>query len=143
MKKNLTFILLLAGFSVYGQLLIRIDKTEPFKTLTFQNTLADKPNVQYIELSVFSQTLVNDIEICTGVLDIGELKTWLIADSSGNKPMRFNSPIDIFNYLSAQGWSFVNSIESTRTMALWAKTYFENTPTQNKIQVNYIFKRLK
>jgi hypothetical protein len=139
MKNTLTLIFLFSAFCASAQLLIRIDKTDPFKVLTFQNTLSNKPNVKYIELSVGSQTIANDIEIYTAVLDIGELKNWLIADASGTKPMKFNSPMDVFNYLNAQGWTFVSGIEDTRSTALWAKLMFDVNTVRTKM--TYIFKR--
>jgi hypothetical protein len=47
MYKILTFLRVITIPPASAQLLIRIDKTDPLKTLTFQNTLADKLNVHY------------------------------------------------------------------------------------------------
>jgi hypothetical protein len=61
---------------------------------------------------------VGGVEIFTGVVDIGNVKGWFWADSSGPKSLKFNSEIDIFNYLHAQDWTFVSLIENSQTMIL-------------------------
>ncbi len=87
--------------------------------------MIDRPNVFYLELSVGATNSVNGIKIFTGLVDVGDLKGWLLADVSGAKSMKFNSEIAIFNYLHEQGWEFVSIVENTRTTALWAQLFFE------------------
>ncbi len=141
MKKILTIACLFAVFSASAQLLFRSEKGNVFKTVSYQNTLAEKNNIQYVELSVGSTEAANNVEIFTAVLDFGELKAWFIADTTGVKPMKFNSPIDVFNYLHAQGWELLNVVEDTRSTAIWAKVLFDvNTVKTDK---TYIFKRQK
>ena len=104
MKKILTAFGLFAAFSASAQLLFRAEKTPFSGVITSQNSLAERPNIFYLELSVGTTKSANDVEIFTGVVDIGDLKGWLLADSSGAKSLKFNSPIDVFNYLHEQGW---------------------------------------
>ena len=141
MKKILTALGLFVAFSASAQLLFRTEKTPTAGLITAQNSLVDKPNIFYIELSVGTTKSANDVEIFTGVVDIGDLKGWFLADTSGGKPLKFNSPMDIFNYLHAQGWVFVSAVEDTRSAALWGQLIFDVTPVRMKI--TYIFRRQK
>jgi hypothetical protein len=139
MKKILTLACLFAAFSASAQLLFRAEKTQFSGVFTSQNSLTDKPNIFYIELSVGTTKSANDVEIYTGVVDVGDLKGWFLADSTGNKPLKFNSPIDVFNYLHAQGWEFISTVEDTRSTALWGKLFFDVTTVRT--QMTYIFRR--
>jgi hypothetical protein len=118
MRKNLTALGLFVAFSASAQLLFRAEKTPFSGVITSQNSLADRPNIFYLELSAGTTKSVNGVEIFTGVVDIGDFKGWLLADSSGTKSLKFNSEIDIFNYLHAQGWEFMSVVENTRTTDL-------------------------
>ena len=141
MKKILTLACLFAALSASAQLLFRYEKGPNSVTIVAQNSLVEKPNIQYLELSVGTVNAANDVDICVGVVDIGEFRSWLLADASGTKSMKFNSEIDIFNYLHTQGWEFVSVVENTRTTALWAKLLFDVTTVRTKM--SYIFKRQK
>lgn len=141
MKKMLTTLVLFVAFSASAQLLFRAEKTPSSGVITSQNSLADKPNIFYLELSVGTTKSVNGVEIFTGVVDVGDFKGWLLADSSGAKSLKFNSEIDIFNYLHAQGWEFVSVVENTRTTDLWAQLFFEVITVRTRM--SYIFKRQK
>lgn len=141
MKKIFTLVAFFAAFSASAQLLFRAEKNQFSGVFTSQNSLAEQPNVFYLELSVGATQSINDVEIFTGVVDIGDLKGWMLADSSGSKPLKFNSEIHIFNYLHAQGWEFVSAVENTRTTALWAKLLFDVTTVRTRM--SYIFKRQK
>ena len=141
MKKILTLACLFATFSASAQLLFRSEKYPNGLVLTAQDSLSKKENIFYLELMVGTTTAANDVEIFIGVVDIGEFKTWLLADSTGNKSMKFNSTMDIFNYLHTQGWEFVSVVENTRTTALWAKLLFDVTTVRTKM--SYLFKRQK
>ncbi len=141
MKKILTLACLFAAFSASAQLLFRTGKGPNSAVITAQNSLAEKPNIQYLELAVGTTTTENYAEVCIGVVDIGEFRSWLLADTSGTKYMKFNGEIDIFNYLYTQGWELVSVVENTRSTALWAKLLFDVTTTRTKM--SYIFKRQK
>ena len=141
MKKILTALGLFMAFSASAQLLFRAEKTPTSGVITSQNSLIDRPNVFYLELSVGATNSVNGIEIFTGLVDVGDLKGWLLADVSGAKSMKFNSEIAIFNYLHEQGWEFVSVVENTRTTALWAQLFFEVITIRTRM--SYIFKRQK
>ncbi len=141
MKKILTALGLFVAFSASAQLLFRAEKTPSSGVITSQNSLADKPNIFYLELSVGTTQSVNNIEIFMGIVDIGDLKGWLLADESWAKPLKFNSEIQIFNYLHEQGWEFVSVVENTRTTALWAQLFFDVTTVRTRL--SYIFKRQK
>ena len=141
MKKMLTALGLFVAFSASAQLLFRAEKTQFSGVFTSQNSLVDKPNIFYLELSVGTTKSANDVEIFTGVVDIGDLKGWMLADTSGSKPLKFNSPMDIFNYLHAQGWEFISAVEDTRSTAIWGKILFDVTTVRT--QMSYIFKRQK
>ena len=141
MKKILTLACLFAALSASAQLLFRSEKGPNSTVITAQNSLAEKSNIQYLELSVGTTTTANDADIYIGAVDIGEFRSWLLADASGTKSMKFNSEIDIFNYLHTQGWEFVSVVENTRTTALWAKLLFDVTTVRTKM--SYIFKRQK
>ena len=141
MKKILTLACLFAVLSASAQLLFRSEKYPNGLVLTAQDSLSEKKNIFYLELMVGTTTASNDVEIFVGVVDIGEFKTWLLADSTGIKSMKFNSTMDIFNYLHTQGWEFVSVVENTRTTALWAKLLFDVTTVRTKM--SYIFKRQK
>lgn len=141
MKKILTLACLFVALSASAQLLFRYEKGPNSVAFTSQNSLAEKPNIQYLELSVGAISAANDVDIYIAAVDIGEFKSWGIADTSGMKSMKFNSEIDVFNYLHGQGWEFVSVVENTRTTALWAKLLFDVTTVRTKL--SYIFKRQK
>lgn len=141
MKKILTALGLFAAFSASAQLLFRAEKTQFSGVITTQNSLVDRPNIFYLELSVGTTKSTNDIEIFTGVVDVGDLKGWFLADASGAKSLKFNSPMDVFNYLHAQGWEFISAVQDTRSTALWGKLLFDVTTVRTDI--TYIFKRQK
>ena len=141
MKKILTLACLFAAFSASAQLLFRTEKGPNSVAIIAQNSLTEKSNIQYLELSVGTMNAANDVDIYVGAVDIGEFRSWLLADASGTKSMKFNSEIDIFNYLHTQGWELVSVVENTRTTALWAKLLFDVTTTRTKM--SYIFKRQK
>ena len=141
MKKILTAFGLFAAFSASAQLLFRAEKTPFSGVITSQNSLAERPNIFYLELSVGTTKSANDVEIFTGVVDVGDLKGWLLADTSGAKSLKFNSPIDVFNYLHEQGWEFVSAVQDTHSTALWGKLLFDVTTVRT--EMTYIFKRQK
>ena len=141
MKKILTLACLFAAFSASAQLLFRSEKYPNGLILTAQDSLSEKKNIFYLELSVGTVNAANDVDIYVGVVDIGEFRSWLLADASGTKSMKFNSEIDIFNYLHTQGWEFMSVVENTRTTALWARLLFDVTTVRTKM--SYIFKRQK
>ena len=141
MKKILTVACLFAAFSASAQLLFRSEKYPNGLILTAQDSLSEKKNIFYLELSVGTVNAANDVDIYVGVVDIGEFRSWLLADASGTKSMKFNSEIDIFNYLHTQGWEFMSVVENTRTTALWARLLFDVTTVRTKM--SYIFKRQK
>jgi hypothetical protein len=141
MKKILTIACIFAAFSASAQLLFRSEKTDAFNVVSYQSTLSEKNNIQYIELSIASIGAANKVLIFTAVVDIGELKGWFIADATGNKAMKFNSPMDIFNYLHAQGWEFVSVVEDTRSIAIWEKVLVDTNTVRT--EKTYIFKRRK
>ena len=109
--------------------------------MTSQNSLTDRLNIFYLELYVGTTKSVNDVEIFTGVVDVGDLKGWMLADSSGTKSLKFNSHVDVFNYLHEQGWEFVSAVQDTRSTALWGKLLFDVTTVPT--DMTYIFKRQK
>ncbi len=141
MKKILTALGFFVAFSASAQLLFRAEKTPFSGVITSQNSLADRPNVFYIELSVGTTKSANDVEIFTGVVDVGDLKGWILADSSGVKALKFNSPMAVFNYLHEQGWAFVSTVQDTRSTAVWAKLIFDVATIRT--ETTYIFKRQK
>ena len=141
MKKILTLACLFAAFSASAQLLFRYEKGPNSVAIIAQGSLVEKPSIQYLELSVGTMNAANDVDIYVGAVDVGEFRSWLLADASGTKSMKFNSEIDIFNYLHTQGWELVSVVENTRTTALWARLLFDVTTVRTKM--SYIFKRQK
>lgn len=56
--------------------------------------------------------------VCGAMIDYGNAlprlrsrRQMLILRGDSNDPMRFNSPIDILNYMNSQGWTLVHAFE--------------------------------
>ena len=65
----------------------------------------------------------------------------MLTDASGAKALKFNSPMDVFNYLHEQGWAFVSTVADTRLTALWGKLLFDVATVRT--EMTHIFKRQK
>lgn len=140
MKKHILAALFLSiSFAASAQLLYReqeVYSDETHKTITFEDSLNNK-KATYIMLSMAKKPYTDNSYF--GIIDFGSGNVWSLADAKNKKGKAFSSPVEVFNYLDANGWEFVTAVEDTRSTALWAKLLFDVTTV--KTRVAYIFKR--
>jgi len=111
MKKLLLFIgLFLLSFSCFSQI------------------YADGKNLNDLGITYCKVSAYNDVVSGRTLIDYGQKsaflnKTAYIANSKG-APIKFNSTVDLLNYMDINGWEFI-----------------ESTSTDKGATVNYLFKK--
>ncbi|HMG15895.1 MAG TPA: hypothetical protein VK590_10645 [Saprospiraceae bacterium] len=79
---------------------------QTFSSLLAQNN-TDRKNEPYIYCEIYSISFLSSTILVR--VDSGEEKDKIIQDKETGKDKRFNSMVDTLNYMSNEGWEFVQA----------------------------------